>query len=137
MMQIGFVYVMTNESMAGLFKVGCTEKAPHQRALELSKATGVPTPFDVVCYIEVPDFQRVEQALHKYLNAYRENDRREFFRGGLAKMVPWLFFHPQRLAFCDAVTRPNPPLLVDPCLLGNTGWTYLTMPNPWEEGDVE
>lgn len=137
MKKIGFVYVLGNETMPNLQKVGCTENSPHLRAHELSKATGVPTPFEVLCYIEVADYLRVEQALHKYLEDHRESSRREFFRSVLHKVVPWLYHHPNRLAFCECIKRPNPPLLLDPDLLGNYGWSYGSMPNPWEEGEGE
>lgn len=134
---IGFVYVLTNPSMPGLFKIGCTEKSPHRRAKELSRSTGVPSSFEVLCYIEVADFQSVERSLHLHLYAWRINDGREFFRDALSRIVPWLYHHPERLAFCEAVKRPNPPLLLDPDLLGSEGWTYWTLPNPWESGDAE
>jgi hypothetical protein len=43
----GFIYVLINVSMDGLVKIGKTQRDPEKRAIELSSATGVPTPFIV------------------------------------------------------------------------------------------
>ena len=106
----GFVYILSNLYMPDLIKIGCTERSPHARADELSKATGVPTPFQVMCYAEFEDFQSQERSLHGWLNHSRVNDSREFFEGVLRDAVRWLWHHPNRLAFCDAtVGRIDPP----------------------------
>ncbi|WP_053087086.1 GIY-YIG nuclease family protein [Enterobacter kobei] len=44
----GFVYVMENENMPGIYKIGMTTNSPEARAKELSSATGVPSPFSVL-----------------------------------------------------------------------------------------
>lgn len=98
-MSIGFVYILTNAYMSGVYKVGCTEKSPHARADELSRPTGVPYPFTVLCYIEVDAFQEVERAAHKWLNNYRISEQREFFNDGLDRAVGFLYWHPRRLSF--------------------------------------
>jgi len=100
MSQVGFVYILTNDYMDDVYKVGCTERSPHERAAELSKHTGVPHPFDVLCYIEIADFQRVEKAFHHWLERFRINENREFFYQGLDVAVQHMFWHPDRLAFC-------------------------------------
>ncbi|MBL4747578.1 MAG: GIY-YIG nuclease family protein [Magnetovibrio sp.] len=43
----GFVYIMSNPSMPGLLKIGCTTRTPEERANELHQATGVPGKFTV------------------------------------------------------------------------------------------
>ena len=43
----GWVYVLTNEAMPGIVKVGHTMNDPVIRAETLSGDTGVPLPFDV------------------------------------------------------------------------------------------
>jgi hypothetical protein len=48
-MSKGFIYVAENSSMAGLLKIGRTEKIPTMRLEELF-TTGVPVPFDVAYY---------------------------------------------------------------------------------------
>lgn len=132
--KVGFVYLMTNPSMPGLFKVGCTERAPSARARELSRPTGVPEHFELLCYAEFESFELRERDLHRFLDAHRASSNREFFQtAALRRAVPWLYHHPQRLTFCDAVPRPNPPMLLDPDLLGLEGWPSLWhMPNLWE-----
>lgn len=97
---IGFVYILVNDHMPDLCKIGCTERSPHERAAEISKATGVPAPFDVLCYAEVEDFQRIEARLHQWLSEYRVSSNREFFKDATVHAVAWLWWLPQRLSFC-------------------------------------
>lgn len=104
--EIGFVYVLGNEKMPGIFKIGCTERSPRERAAELSKASGVPVPFDLLMFIEVRDFQAVERQLHQWLGEYRVSPDREFFECSLKFLVAVLYFHPNRLSFCDATEKP-------------------------------
>jgi hypothetical protein len=83
-----------------VFKVGCTERPPHVRAWELSRATGVPSPFDVVCYIEVVDQRSIEREMHLGLAGYRLNCNREFFEiDGLGEAIATLFFSSHALSF--------------------------------------
>lgn len=95
----GFVYILVNDYMPDVYKVGCTERSPHARADELSKPTGVPAPFRVHCYVEVRDFQAVERDMHKWLAGYRISDNREFFAGGLEFACRCLYWMPGRLSF--------------------------------------
>ena len=76
----GWVYILSNDSLSGLVKVGYTSKDPEGRAKELSGNTGVPTPFVVEYEVLIEDAHRCEQEIHKYLSEKRVNDRREFFR---------------------------------------------------------
>lgn len=101
MSNLGFVYILTNQHMPGIYKVGCTERSPHARAEELSKPTGVPSPFKVLAYIEVNDFQVVERDVHKWLAEYRISESREFFEGGLEFACRILFWLPRRLSFVE------------------------------------
>ena len=43
----GWVYVLSNEFMPGIYKIGMTTTSPATRAKELSSATGVPAPFKI------------------------------------------------------------------------------------------
>lgn len=101
-MTYGFVYILGNEYMPDLIKIGCTERSPWARADEISKATGVPVPFQVWCYAEFEDFQRVERDMHIWCARHRVNPVREFFHGCTAFAVSLLWHHPCRLAFTDA-----------------------------------
>ena len=105
-MKYGFVYLLSNPCMEGIFKVGCSERSPHARVDELSYSTSVPLPFQVVCYIEAENCQWLEGQMHRWLGAFRLNDRREFFKLdewqhpwllGLFKFNPWALTY----AECD------------------------------------
>lgn len=77
----GFVYVMRCPAMDGdIFKVGRTNKTPEDRALELSKGTGVPMFFVVVQSWACEDAAEVERLSHMALAQFRITSRREFFR---------------------------------------------------------
>lgn len=73
----GWVYVITNEAMADIVKVGFSTKDPSLRAAELS-TTGVPHPYRVVYDVLVEEPRDVEQRSHRELSQFRE--RKEWFR---------------------------------------------------------
>ena len=75
----GWVYVLSNESLDGLVKIGFSTKDPQSRAKELSGDTGVPTPFIVEYEMLVEDPHSCEQRAHDLLDDKRVNQRREFF----------------------------------------------------------
>ena len=126
----GFVYVLGNPWMPDLYKIGCTERSPHERAAELSNHTGVPAPFQVLCYIECEDFQAVEQGAHKWLHEHRVSNGREFFEGCLAQAVAFLWWNPKRLSFCDATLSPQRHS--DLLLEEDMPLQFDELQNPWE-----
>lgn len=132
---IGFVYIIVNDYMPGIYKIGCTERSPHERAAELSKPTGVPAPFEVLCYIEVEHFQAEEQALHTWLGDFRISNNREFFEGGLHCAVGWMWHHRSRLSFTPVPDheRGNCPLLSRSEFehLWGAEFTYASLQDPW------
>lgn len=65
--------------MPDLLKIGMTERSPDDRAREISQGTGVPAPFIVAYYEEVPDCREAEVLLHTEFAEYRTNEKREFF----------------------------------------------------------
>lgn len=77
--KVGFVYVLTNDSMADCVKVGFTYFLPEDRAKALY-TTSVPEPFEVAYRTTTSWPQVVEQRAHELLDEYRVNRRREFFR---------------------------------------------------------
>lgn len=85
----GYVYILINSSMPGLIKVGKTTKAPNERADELSKATGVPTPFVVGYQMAVNNCTKAEQFVHTCLESkgHRINDNREFFNASMTEAI--------------------------------------------------
>ena len=78
-MSRGFVYILTNPSMAGIVKIGKTTRSVSGRAQELYQ-TGVPTPFVVAHSVETPDCHELELKIHKALAEKRVSESREFFR---------------------------------------------------------
>ena len=79
MKTIGWIYVMRNKAMPGLFKIGFTMDDPRERANQLSSPTGVPMPFEVVCAIKTRYPAETESYLHEQLSRRRVNASREFF----------------------------------------------------------
>lgn len=77
----GVVYVLTNETMPGLVKIGWTRGCANKRAVALSAPTGVAVPFKVAYTSDkVVGAHAVEIAVHQALNGCRLQDNREFFR---------------------------------------------------------
>lgn len=77
-MSRGYVYILTNEAMPGLVKIGMTTRSVEQRVHELN-TTGIPFPFDIYDSFVCPKCDEVEQEVHKALAECRVNDGREFF----------------------------------------------------------
>ena len=75
----GFVYVLKNQGMKDLYKIGFTNNSPQQRAKDLSASSGVPFEFEVICYGEIFNAHRFEKELHLFFKDYRANQSREFF----------------------------------------------------------
>ena len=73
------VYILENPSIPGILKIGYTKGDPNDRANQLSKSTGVPTPYKVVFSYSCFNGERIERATHKHLKKYRINNDREFF----------------------------------------------------------
>lgn len=78
-MAYGFVYVLKNEIMPDIYKIGCTEKSPMQRAADLSN-TSLPFPYEVVCYGEIENPMIIERELHSLYKEKRVASNREFFK---------------------------------------------------------
>ncbi|USB65908.1 GIY-YIG nuclease family protein [Klebsiella pneumoniae] len=82
----GWVYIMSNEHMPGIYKIGMTTTSPEIRAKELSSATGVPSPFKVEAAYHCQDPSYAEKELHDALSEYRINNSREFFKADLEEL---------------------------------------------------
>ncbi len=76
---VGRVYILTNQAMPGLVKIGFTKNSVEERVRELF-TTGVPSEFKIEFQIECRDPEGVEQAVHEYLTEHRHQSIREFFR---------------------------------------------------------
>jgi hypothetical protein len=76
---VDIVYILTNEAMPGLIKIGCTNGELASRIKQLY-STGVPLPFELFYACEVTDCGSVESKLHDAFGDHRISKGREFFR---------------------------------------------------------
>jgi hypothetical protein len=77
---VSFVYILINEAMPGLVKIGRTTTSVKQRISELNQPAGIPLPFTCYYAARVEDCVKVERKLHEAFGDHRVRDRREFFR---------------------------------------------------------
>jgi len=73
------VYVLTNEAMPNLVKIGKTTRSDVQARMNELYSSGVPFQFECAYAAEVDDCSAVEKALHTAFNPNRVNQKREFF----------------------------------------------------------
>lgn len=88
-MNPGYVYILINESMPNVIKIGKTRRDSRSRARELY-TTGVPTPYQVAFEIFCENYDVAEESMHKELSDFRVNRNREFFRYPLDKAITLL-----------------------------------------------
>jgi len=74
-----YVYVLSNESMPGILKIGYTSKHPDTRAKEISSATGVATDFKVEYAYKCHEGRNLEQEIHHELGYCRMHKKKEHF----------------------------------------------------------
>ena len=75
----GYIYVLTNEAMPGLVKIGVTRADDPQSRVSGLYNTSVPLPFDLHYAGLVANARRAELALHNAFDHRRINPNREFF----------------------------------------------------------
>ena len=79
---------MSNPTFPGLLKIGYTGKEIEIRRKDLSKATGVPTPFKIEFNYKLHSRgEELEREIHLYLKEYRTSNQREFFEIGLKQAI--------------------------------------------------
>lgn len=64
------VYMLANDMVPGVVKIGRTKKSPYARASELSRPTGVAGYWDVIAYILVRDSFKSELEVHASLSEF-------------------------------------------------------------------
>jgi hypothetical protein len=76
-----WVYVLVNQNMPGICKIGMTTTSVAQRVEEINSATGVITPWYPVYSYKCINSYYLEQEVHTYLEkrGYRVNPKREGF----------------------------------------------------------
>ena len=75
-----WVYIMSNPTMPGYYKIGYTKKNPEERAKQISNATGVIVPMKVEWAFHCYNGFALEQECHHKLEKYRVSHNREFFQ---------------------------------------------------------
>ena len=71
------VYILTNESMPDIIKIGITDNL--LRRLKELDNTSTPLPFECFYALEVEDAQSIEKLLHEAFDDKRVRQNREFF----------------------------------------------------------
>lgn len=80
----GWVYVIINESLKGLVKIGYTLKDPKLRAKDL-QSSGIPNDYKVAYEVLTINPREVEQKIHLSLKKYRDN--KEWFKCSISQAV--------------------------------------------------
>ncbi len=76
---MSIVYILINEAMPGLVKIGRTTTSVQQRMSELNQPSGIPLPFTCYYAARVQDSVIVEKKLHDIFEDKRLRQKREFF----------------------------------------------------------
>lgn len=77
----GYIYVMRSaQHSKDVFKVGLTTRDTISRAKELTASTSSVDQFSVMQQWEVSDCHKAETEIHKQLDSFRTNKKREFFQ---------------------------------------------------------
>lgn len=76
----GKIYILRNSNYEkDIYKIGLTTKTVEERAEQLSN-TSVPDKFSIMREWDVKDCYLAEKTIHKALDIYRIDNRREFFK---------------------------------------------------------
>lgn len=88
----GIVYLLVNECMPGLVKIGKTSRKDMAARLRELYTTGVPLPFECryACRVKLSHMDELESALHRAFAPDRVNNSREFFRIDPEQAMPLL-----------------------------------------------
>lgn len=132
----GYVYVLLNQSLPGCVKIGKTTRDTATRAVELSSATGVPTPFMVAYEAYFDDCDHAEAYIHALLEVagVRLADNREFFTLSASEAINAVI---QAQAKLVSIAPPQPEDALD---YGDQALNELEAignnfgrPEPWEQ----
>lgn len=87
----GFVYLLSNSLMPGVYKIGFTAGNSDKRAREISVQYGLPMPFEVTQYWRTKDPYIIEQRVHFALTEYEKAG--EFFEVDLQLAIETIEAH--------------------------------------------
>lgn len=84
-----YIYVLSNETMPGLVKIGFTMNKPTDRARQINAATGVAMDFDVEYQYPCFNAHELEKVIHIYLeqSGFRVNKKKEFFNISVTEAI--------------------------------------------------
>ena len=90
--EIGYVYILKNEAMPGMYKIGVTGRDNlDERINELYNGkTNIPLPFDCIFACKVENYTDVEKIIHNAFQDSRVNPNREFFTVNPDRVIPLL-----------------------------------------------
>lgn len=87
-MSEGYIYCFGNKSMAGIYKIGMTEKTPEHRLSEANSSDTwrPPTLYTIVFAKRVSNPREKESIIHNILKHSRINLKREFFNESIERI---------------------------------------------------
>lgn len=80
-----YIYILSNPSMRGIYKIGITTRTVIDRVRELNASTSIPTPFLVEDFFEIEAGIKlaVEKRAHQLLKNFGKHQGKEFFEAEL------------------------------------------------------
>jgi hypothetical protein len=87
-----WLYVLSNPSMPGIYKIGYSTNSPEIRKSQLSRSTSVPTPFNIEYSFHCYNASRLESEIHKFFESSRTSADREFFQTPLNNIIEAIEF---------------------------------------------
>ena len=89
---IGFVYILKNEAMPGIYKIGVTGREELDVRIDelYTGKTNIPLPFQCVFACKVKSYKDVEKIIHNAFMDTRVNPNREFFTIDPDRVIPLL-----------------------------------------------
>lgn len=76
---MGKVYILTNDVMPGIIKIGITDMDTIEERIKSLDNTSVPKPFRFHYAIETEKHKEIEKLMHNAFSKFRIRDNREFF----------------------------------------------------------
>ncbi len=76
---MGIVYILTNDAMPGIIKIGITDGTVEDRIKNLDN-TSLPLPYRFYFAIKSSRYKDIEKLAHNAFSEYRVRENREFFR---------------------------------------------------------
>ena len=90
--EIGFVYILKNEAMPNIYKIGVTGRNELDARIDelYVGKTNIPLPFQCVFACRVKNYKDVEKIIHNAFMDSRVNPNREFFTVEPDRVIPLL-----------------------------------------------